>query len=107
MNQQEIRSLLKDYQLRATSTRIAVLRVLNHVRRPLSHSEMVQELKETYGDQATIYRTLIKFVDVGLIRVASNANGMARYEVNIKESDPQQTHPHFHTVSLMHLVNLN
>ena len=95
MNPQEIRSLLKDYQLRATSTRMAVLRVLNHVQRPLSHSEMVQELKEAYGDQATIYRTLVKFVDVGLIRIASNVNGMARYEVAIKENAPQHTHPHF------------
>ncbi|MAA79909.1 MAG: hypothetical protein CL916_11685 [Deltaproteobacteria bacterium] len=95
MNQEEIRSLLKDYKLRATSTRMAVLNVLIHVKRPLSHSEMVQELKDTCSDQATIYRTLIKFVDVGLIRVASNVNGMARYEVLNEENDPQHIHPHF------------
>ena len=95
MNQQEIRTLLKDNQLRATATRVAVLQVLQNSHRPLSHSEMVQELKDTYGDQATIYRTLVKFVAVGLIRVASNVNGMARYELISDKSDPQHIHPHF------------
>ena len=95
MKQQEIRTLLKDHHLRATSTRIAVLNVLVNIQRPLSHSEMVQELQDTHGDQATIYRTLIKFVNVGLIRVASNVNGMARYEVISEGNDPQHTHPHF------------
>ena len=95
MNKQEIRTLLQNHKLRATAARIAVLRAIIHAKRPLSHSEMVQELKDTYGDQATIYRTLIKFVDVGLIRVASNVGGIARYEAITEEQDSQHVHPHF------------
>lgn len=95
MNQQEIRTLLKEHKLRATSTRLAVLHTLSHAKRPLSHSEMVQELKKTYGDQATIYRTLIKFVDAGLIRIASTVSGIARYEVVTEEHDSRNVHPHF------------
>lgn len=95
MNKQEIRTLLQNHKLRATAARIAVLHAIIHAKRPLSHSEMVQELKDTYGDQATIYRTLIKFVDVGLIRVASNVGGIARYEAVTEEHDSQHVHPHF------------
>ena len=95
MNQQEVRALLQEHKLRATSTRIGVLYTIMHATRPLSHSEMVLELKETYGDQATIYRTLIKFLDVGLIRIASNVGGIARYEIVTEEHDSQSIHPHF------------
>lgn len=95
MKQQEIRALLKNHHLRATSARVAVLHALMNATRPFSHSEMVHELNETYGDQATIYRTLITFVDVGLIHVASNVNGIARYEVVTEGNNPQHIHPHF------------
>ena len=95
MNKKEIRTLLQHHKLRATAARIAVLHAIIHAKRPLSHSEMVQELKDTYGDQATIYRTLIKFVDVGLIRVASNVGGIARYEAVKEKHDSQNVHPHF------------
>ena len=94
MSKQEIRPLLQAHKLRATAARIAVLRAIIHAKRPLSHSEMVQELKDTCGDQATIYRTLIN-VDVGLIRVASNAGGIARYESVTEEQDSRHVHPHF------------
>jgi Fur family ferric uptake transcriptional regulator len=95
MTQQEIRDQLKKLGLRATAARVAVLYVLKHSDRPLSHSEMVQELQDVYGDQATIYRTLITFVDVGLIRIASNVGGMTRYEFLDADHDSQHVHPHF------------
>ena len=95
MNEQDIRNILKKAQLRATSARGAALNVLMISDRPLSHSEMVQKLKDTYGDQATIYRTLIKFVDVGIIRVASNVGGISRYELVDEKNDAQHVHPHF------------
>ena len=95
MTHQEIRNLLKKYSLRSTTARIGVFNRLIHSERPLSHSELVQELSELYGDQATIYRTLITFVDNGLIRVASNVGGIARYEfVDIKH-ESKHIHPHF------------
>ena len=95
MNEQDIRNILKKAQLRATSARVAALNVLMISDRPLSHSEMVQKLKDTYGDQATISRTLIKFVDVGIIRVASNVGGISRYELVDEKNDAQHVHPHF------------
>ena len=79
MNRDEIRNSLK-HRLRATNARLGVANFLSSSDRPLSHSELVQELSEQYGDQATIYRTLITFVEKGLIRIASNVGGISRYE---------------------------
>ena len=95
MNQEKIRNLLKGSHLRATSARIAVMHVLMQSKRPISHTEMVHELQESDGDQATIYRTLITFVNVGLIRVASNVGGIKRYEIVTNGHAEQQVHPHF------------
>ena len=96
MNRDEIRSTLKKHGLRATNARLGVANFLLSAARPLSHSELVQELSEQYGDQATIYRTLITFVDKGLIRVASNVGGISRYEfINNDQEASTQVHPHF------------
>ena len=48
MEQQDIKNILKEHKLRTTSTRIAVLTTLFTTKRPLSHSEMVQELNEEF-----------------------------------------------------------
>ena len=91
---QECKNILRKVGLKSTVTRIAVLRHLWAQERPKSHSEIVQALRQV-GDQATIYRTLVSFVDKGLARVASTASGIVRYEP-IKEGDETNTiHPHF------------
>ena len=95
MTNQEIRNLLKKHNLRATTARVGVFYALIHTERPLSHSELVHKLSEMYGDQATIYRTLITFVDREIIRVASNVGGIARYECIDLEHKSKNVHPHF------------
>ena len=94
MNVQECKVLLRKVGLKSTVTRIAVLQQLCSEDRPLSHSDLVQVLEQV-GDQATIYRTLISFVDKGVARVASTASGIVRYEL-IQEGESAHTvHPHF------------
>jgi len=95
MTNKEIRALIKKNSLRATTTRIAVASTLMKSDRPLSHSELVQELAEISSDQATIYRTLITFVNAELIRIVSNVGGIARYEFVDTEQKSQHVHPHF------------
>ena len=60
----------------------------------MSHSDFVQTLQHV-GDQATIYRTLISFVDKGLARVASTASGIVRYEPMMEGKEADTIHPHF------------
>jgi Fur family ferric uptake transcriptional regulator len=75
-------------------TRIAVLQQLLKEERPISHSDLVQSLNQV-GDQATIYRNLIVFVEKGLARVASTAGGISRYEMVQEGEEAHQVHPHF------------
>ena len=91
----EAREKLRQLGLRATSSRTAILMLMSKSSRPQSHSEMVESLDEVYGDQATVYRTLITFVKVGLIREVGRVHGVARYELSGGSSEEHRIHPHF------------
>lgn len=73
---------------------MAVLRLLQTAPKPLSHSEVVDALGNDEWDQATLYRNLIKLVEVDLARVASRVGGIARYE-RAGPDDAPHSHPHF------------
>lgn len=91
-----LRRLLQDRDLRATGPRLAVLSALAAQERPVSHSELVQAMGEQDFDQATIYRNLTKLTEVGLARIVSRADGMARYAFTPEEGTaPSHVHPHF------------
>lgn len=80
--------------LRATAPRVAVLRLLVGSDKPLSHSEVVAAIGSADWDQATLYRNLVKLVEVDLARVASKVEGVARYEARGDDDNPH-LHPHF------------
>ena len=86
---------LRQLGLRATSARVGILLLMSEALRPLSHSELVESLDEVYGDQATVYRTLITFAKVGLIREVGRVHGIARYEFVKEPSGEHRMHPHF------------
>lgn len=93
---EEAKHTLREAGLRATAPRVAVLRLLATTKRPLSHSELLSRLGDDADwDQATIYRNLVKFAQVGLTRVASEAGGLTRYELADGRGVRQHVHPHF------------
>ena len=92
---EQAKEQIRGVGLRSTLPRIAVLRLLSGEGRPLSHSEVVQHLGEVQWDQATLYRNLIRLTETGLIRVASEAAGVKRYEVSKRPHSVRQLHPHF------------
>ncbi|MEM1250268.1 MAG: Fur family transcriptional regulator [Acidobacteriota bacterium] len=92
ITKKEARELLRERGLRATSPRLAVLKVLADAPNPLSHSEVLERLGETDWDQATIYRNLVKLSDAGVAQVVSRAEGIARYALLEGEG---HRHPHF------------
>ena len=95
MSLAELKQRLKDANLRATSPRVAVLRLLSGSPRPLSHSEVVQALQSDDWDQATLYRNLIKLTEANLTRVASEVSGIKRYELGSSKASARHLHPHF------------
>ena len=101
MTEQEIRKKIQDVGLRVTATRILVYKTLLSTERPMSHTDLVRLIKknsQSYGDQATIYRTLQVFTEKDLIQVGSNAGGIARYEIQKTRDKDQKKHVHPHFV---------
>ena len=94
LNKEDARSLLKDFGLRATGPRIAVLKILSTAENALSYSEVLHQLGDTDWDPATIYRNLIKLKDVGIAVIVSRAEGISRYALKKAEEDTHK-HPHF------------
>lgn len=91
----DTRQRIRDAGLRATAPRTAVLRFFSGANKPISHTELVNALSETQGDQATLYRTLKTFQGNGLLRIVSKVEGIARYELASEIGGPQHVHPHF------------
>jgi Fur family ferric uptake transcriptional regulator len=90
----ETKKRIRDLGLRVTAPRLGVLRVLASAERPLSHAEVVSRLgDDDVWDRATVYRNLVALVGVGLVRVASHAGGICRYELAGESRDC--AHPHF------------
>ena len=79
-NWQGERSDIRRAGLRATPSRMAVLRLLRTLGLPLTHAEVADQLGEAAWDRATLYRNLIDLADAGLLRRISLSDGM-RFEV--------------------------
>jgi len=91
---EDARTLLQTHGLRVTAPRLAVVGLLTAERSPMTHSAVAERLAHV-ADPATIYRNLVKLTESGLARIASRAEGMARYELVRPEAPPHQAHPHF------------
>lgn len=87
------RALLQAANARVTAPRLAVLGTLATSARPLSHGEVLEALRGEPWDQATLYRNLLKLVELGLARVATDVGGLIRYEATLGAS--AHAHPHF------------
>jgi len=70
---------LKKAGLRCTQAREAVLRVLEKAERPLSHQEVLKELKTGDFDRVTVYRTLETLQTTGLLHRIQGTDGIWRY----------------------------
>jgi Fe2+ or Zn2+ uptake regulation protein len=100
MSPNQAKNLIREFKLRATPARISVLCLLSNQTSPMSYSDLVdlsynQESKSNECDPATIYRNLIKFTEVGLTRVVSQAHGKPRYELASHPDVSIHKHPHF------------
>lgn len=90
----EAKNVIREAGLRATGPRIAVYCLLASANRPLSHTQVVEELNSQEWDQATVYRNLRKLVEANLARVATRVEGQDRYELRRNDQEPH-LHPHF------------
>src|SRR5690606_5766963 len=82
--------------LRATASRIAVLRELRRAKRPISHGDVVETLQAESWDRATLYRNLIDLAQVGLAHKVELGDRVWRFDGSRGEQAHDATlHPHF------------
>ncbi len=91
----ELKSLLRESGLRATSQRIAVLRCLGATAKPLSHAEVCELLADYGFDRATVYRNLTDLTEAGLVRRTDLGDHVWRFELITTSDHHGASHPHF------------
>ena len=89
--------LLKDFRLRTTASRQAILHLFLQKDYALSHGDIEKEIDNTL-DRVTVYRTLKTFLDKGLIHKVLDDEGSLKYALcndacTIK--DHHHDHVHF------------
>ncbi|MEL6547764.1 MAG: transcriptional repressor [Myxococcota bacterium] len=86
--QDEIRAV----GLRATASRVAVLRFVRAGARPLTHAEVADGLAREVWDKATLYRNLTDLSEAGLLRRISLSDGIRFEDIDGHDT---QTPVHF------------
>lgn len=74
-----VSELLRSAGLRSTRARRIVLEILNQVDRPLSHQEITSNPKTYPLDKVTLYRTLSRLQDAGLLHRVQGVDGVWRF----------------------------
>lgn len=88
--------ILKDFKLRSTPSRAAILDAFLNHRYALSHGDLEKEIPASF-DRVTVYRTLKTFLDRGLIhKVLDDAGGMKYALCNDACSSAHHHHDHVH-----------
>ena len=84
----DLKRELRDAGLRATGSRVAVLRCVRQAARPVALAEVVELLGVEAADRATLYRNLVDLANAGLLHRAHLGDAW-RFEGSDKE------HAHF------------
>lgn len=90
----QLRTMIRDAKLRATASRVAVLRVLHGTSAPTSHPEICEALCSDGWDRATLFRNLVDLTKAGLLRKRDLGDRLWRYELAGHDEDGGD-HPHF------------
>jgi len=88
--------ILKDFDLRSTPSRTAILQAFLTHNYALSHGDLEKEVPESF-DRVTLYRTIKTFLDKGLIhKVLDDEGGMKYALCNEACSTANHHHDHVH-----------
>ncbi|AKU92393.1 Fur family transcriptional regulator [Vulgatibacter incomptus] len=88
------RNLLAQRGLRVTEQRLALLRELSLVPRPISHSELTERLAGAGLDRATVYRNLLSLAEAGILVRTQLGDQVWRYELPVTKGARHGVHPH-------------
>ncbi len=74
-------SLLRHAGFKATPKRVALLEVLRDAKSPMKTEDILEKLKRTPLDQATLYRALKELKEANIVRQIDFEHGHAHYEL--------------------------
>ena len=96
MKQSESLELMRHHGIRSTANRDIVVRALADAVRPLTLSELEQEIATI--DKSGIFRTLTLFLEHHLVHAIDDGCSGTRYELcrSLNEEDDDDLHVHFH-----------
>jgi Fe2+/Zn2+ uptake regulation proteins len=86
--------ILRDFSLKKTTSRSAILRLFLNHNYALSYSNIETEVAEDF-DRVTVYRTLKTFLDKGVIHKVLDDGGVLKYAL-CKEACNNVEHHHEH-----------
>lgn len=89
-----VESLLRSADLRRTKPRAAIMSVLLQARKPLTQDQISSNLADTAPNKVTIYRTLERFCEAGLLHKAFMQKRAWHFELADRCTE-KQCHPHF------------
>jgi Fur family transcriptional regulator, ferric uptake regulator len=87
--------LLKEHQLRSTSSRSSILSLFLRNHHALSYSDIERQVAESY-DRVTVYRTLKTFLDKGVIHKVLDDGGSLKYALCSEHCTTEHHHEHVH-----------
>lgn len=97
--ERDIKQIFRNKGLRATQGRIVVYQVLARCSHPITHSDIADRLATKGYDRATVYRTLLDFVEAGIAHRADHGDHVWRFELCHEHHSDHETHladhPHF------------
>jgi Fur family ferric uptake transcriptional regulator len=79
---QDFKKILREAGLKSTSPRLAVLKILSEIKKPITAQELFKKLKKSDMDLVTLYRTLASFEEKGLLRRVDLQKDVIYYELN-------------------------
>ena len=100
---------LRAHDIRPTDVRRSVLSIFRSMGFALSHADIAGELADTF-DRVTIYRTLNKFIECGLIHKVVDESNITKYalcEDGCGIETHRDEHVHFKCKNCGHIFCLN
>lgn len=79
--------ILDNKGLKKTEIRILLLDFLSKIKKPISASEVLLQLKKNKLDQVTVYRTLESFLEKGIIKKVETGKRESEYEIIDEKND--------------------
>lgn len=98
---------LRRVGLRATASRVAVLRRLAEAGKPQSHADIVEALSDAGFDQSTLFRSLNELADAKLVARLDLGDRLRRFEVTGQDGVGEAEHPHLICVDCGTLICLD